>query len=158
MARDVRRFVELIYSRDPDVYDRHGIEPPRMSEAAYAHLARQAFGGHALLPLAPPEKLLEAEGFILISIPSTRCGVSTQDVIAIRRERDKRLAALLLQHERTHGWIQRLGWDDYTESDVWLATAEVALPGKYRQRGMFVKDHPYLPGWFLALALEVEAA
>jgi hypothetical protein len=159
-VRDVRRFVELIYTRDSDVYDRHGIEPPRKDPAAYQRLAREAYGDHALLPTDRPEDLLDAEGFVLIALPGAGCGVSTRDMIAIRRTHDRRLGALLLHHERTHGWAKRMGWrgDEATEADIWLATGELCLPGKYGRRADLLRGHPYLPWWFLALALRIEAA
>jgi hypothetical protein len=157
-VRDVRRFVELIYTRDSDVYELHGIEPPQKDHRAYERLAREAHGDHALLPTDRPEDLLDAEGFLLVSIPGARCGVSTRDAVAIRRSQDRRLASLLLQHERCHGWTQRLGWDEFTEADVWLATGELCLPGKYGRRVDLLRGHPYLPFWFVALALRIEAA
>jgi hypothetical protein len=157
-VRDVRRFVDLIFTRDPAVYSLHGIDPPRLRPEAYAQLAREAYGRHALLPSRAPEDLLEAEGFVLVPMPGARCGVSTRDWVAIRRGHDWMLAMLLCHHERTHGWAKRIWMEEYTEADVWLATAEMALPGSWRRRGEWLLDHPYLPRWFLALALEIEAA
>jgi hypothetical protein len=157
-VRDVRKFVQQIFSLDPVVYNLHGIDPPLRTPSDYRALAKMAFGNHALLPNEQPDQLLYAEEFYLIAVPGSGCGVSTKDWVAIRRRNDRQLAALLLQHERTHAWIKRARWDEYTEADAWLATAEMCLPGTWRKRGLWITDHPYLPKWFLALALEIEAA
>lgn len=157
--RDTQNFVELIYQRNPAVYDSRGIEPPRLKPGAHQNLARVAYETHSHPPTCSPEDLLEAEKFVLVNVPSTKCGVSTKDWAAIRRGHDWRLACLLGQHERTHGWSKRV-WvaGEFTEADVWLATAEMCFPRTRPGRAELLKDHPYLPRWFLAQAILIEAA
>lgn len=150
--RDLRGFVRVIYSLDPAQYDLHGIELPTLDPWVYRHLADRAFSTHALGPLEPPSRIVEAEGFVLLPCSGLGCGLSTREWLAVQRRRDPRLASLIVQHERAHGWLKRRGEWDFTEADVWLATGFLALPGRLRVD--FLRGgHPYLPDWFCQMPI-----
>ena len=129
-----------------------------------AVVVRQAFAEHGLPPFTAPKKLARAEGFRVWTTPSTplRCGANEGDDLLIPVLPEAAEQALVVQHERSHGWWCRRGDNDATEADAWLLTVEFVTPRASLApiaRGPHplatLEEHqPHAPSWFLRLCLE----
>jgi hypothetical protein len=140
-------------------YDAAGVERPAMLPGDYRSVLRAAFDRHGRSAFDDPRELLADEGFAVTHAPlPRRCGVCLGDLIITSWIDEPRLRDLILQHERAHAWLERLGWRDATESDAWFQTAEFVLPRLYRWDASYVARHPHAPAWFLALIVDLKAA
>lgn len=117
-------------------------QPPRLTRAERRSLAR-AMRRHGCQPYEGADKRAEAEGLELweAAMPR-RCGVHAGNRIYLPAGLHEADADLVIDHERTHAWVDRRGLVHATEADAWLVTADaVWTPGDPRPQGF--------PDWFL---------
>lgn len=140
------------------------IPRPFYDRATHQLVARQARSEHGLSPFASARKQARAEQFKLWLTPSTpmRCGASEGDDLLIPSLSCPREQALVIHHERSHGWWARRGDPEATEGDSWFLTLDFVAP--IEEIGAVVRSSDPLallverqcgaPPWFLRLALE----
>lgn len=146
--------------------DFDGASTPRpfYDRATHQLVARQARSEHGLSPFASARKQAKAERFKLWLTPSTpmRCGASEGNDLLIPSLACPREQALVIHHERSHGWWVRRGDPEATEGDAWFLTLDFIVPVEelglvvHRSDPMTVlmEKQQGAPGWFLRLALE----
>lgn len=161
MTLTLRERVSLILRGD---FEGASTQRPFYDRATHQLVARQARAEHGLSPFDSARKQARAERFRLWLTPSTpmRCGASEGSDLLIPSLACPREQALVIHHERSHGWWVRRGDPEATEGDSWFLTLDFIAPADELDaiaRGpdplvtLADKQHG-APPWFLRLALE----
>lgn len=141
----LRDFATAILTHRPQSV---GQAPPRLLPSEHRSIARSALR-HGLDALAHPADLAIGEGFRLFraDLPR-RCGMHVDGDIYIPRWAPTDMEALLIIHERSHGWSVRRR-EDANEADAWWITVHLALPEM-----RLGEVNPHISAWFQALCEE----
>lgn len=123
-------------------YEAVRCQPPRLTPAERRSLVR-AMRRHGCKSYEGADKRAEADGLELFEAAMPRrCGVHAGRRIYLPVGLSEADADVVIDHERTHHWIDQRGLVHATEADAWLATADaVWTPGAARPLGF--------PDWFL---------
>lgn len=138
-------YVTAILSHRPQSV---GLAPPRLLPNDHREIAKHALR-HGMDPFSHPADLAIGEGFRLFraDLPR-RCGVHLDGNIYIPKWSPADLEALLITHERGHGWSVRRR-EEANEADAWWITAHLTLP-----ESRLGEVNPHVPAWFQALCEE----
>ena len=137
--------IPLIERRWEDI----GAPPPLHRPDTYAWVERRIrteYPNHH--PLDEPEELLKKEGFDLAYRPGYSCGSCIGEVILASIRKDPKERFLVLQHERFHAWVRRLGYE-MNDTDAWLGTVALIAPPWVRANAPTLLLWSKLPPWFL---------
>lgn len=138
-------------------YERVGLPPPALDPVGHYNLIKHILGEYDLDPTEDPERLLKSEGFLLQYVPMPgKCGACLGEMILAPYVFDPKVRALVIQHERMHGWSRRLRRRDLNDSDIWILTAGVIAAGLERFGYERAPAFPHAPDWAVPLILGAE--
>lgn len=142
-------------------YEAAGVPYPAFSWSQYESVQRQVALIHSLNPVVDEfEEFARLEGFELVQGRIYACGggaCSMGETLYVGWKMDPKLRALLNHHERAHGWMRKLRWEDANEADAWRLTTALVLPPWVRSQGPLFASTRF-PFWFLSAAGMIKAA
>lgn len=133
---------------------------PMFGWSHYKSIQRQIDQIHTLNPVVDEfDEFARLEGFELVQGRIYACGGSCAmgETLYVGWKLDPKLRALLCHHERAHGWLRRLRWEDANEADAWRLTTAIILTAPVREQGPLFAASRF-PFWFLAAAGLIKAA